>query len=73
MNDYPVLVELRRLERAVEAGKDYGFEQSVWREARIAIERLKDELAAMTNSRDAYSNALMKEARRSALRRSGES
>lgn len=59
-----LVTELIRLEKSVDSGKDYGFQQSIWKEARTEIERLRAELAAMTNSRDAYSEALLEEARR---------
>lgn len=59
-----VLERLRHIHRRMHAGKAYGFEQTILCDTVREIERLRAELAAMTSSRDAYSDALVKEARR---------
>jgi hypothetical protein len=59
-----VLERLHHIHRRMHAGKAYGFEQTILCDTVREIERLRAELAAMTSSRDAYSDALVKEARR---------
>lgn len=59
-----VLERLHSIHRKMHAGKSYGFEQTILCDTVREIEALRAELAAMTSSRDAYSEALLKEARR---------
>lgn len=59
-----VLERLHTIHRKMHAGKAYSFEQTILCDTVREIERLRAELDAMTNSRDAYSDALIKEAQR---------
>ena len=59
-----VLERLRTIHHRMHAGKAYSFEQTILCDTVREVERLRAELAAMTSSRNAYSDALVREAQR---------
>lgn len=46
-----ILIELRRIQKMMETGKSYGFEQSVWKDAADEIHKLR---AALKRVGDDY-------------------
>lgn len=58
--NYAELVErLRNLDAAVQSGKHYGFEQTVWKEAASAILALQRENEELRKKLDAHQNWML--------------